>query len=287
MGVLSKLFGSNESKPKLLTPPWMLENMRSVSEAAKPSALSYLRSAGQPYPGQLSAPMSPLSQTGLGRLSDILSKGPVTENPLFKSAAEELQTTMTGGYDPFESEYYQGVRSGLMRELAEAKNRLAATSSARDRYASSGRNVGEARLEEGAMSTLAQVLGRLAEAERGRRLAAAGAVPGLLGFGQQAELTPVQAALTLGDFGRQLEQAELDRQLAEYQRQRGEMTNAVNALLGASTFQPEWYVPSYGLFGTPAGTRMMGNLMGGLGSVLGGLGSAIGGALSPLAGLFI
>lgn len=283
MGLLDSIFGKKETKPKLLTPPWMMANLRELSNAAMPQATSFLETAGQPYPGQLTAAMSPLSQSGLARLEDILGQPAASENPLFVSAVGELQKTLSGEYDPYESEYYDAVRSGLLRELSEAKDRLRASASARDVFSSSGRVAGEGELEETAMNSLAQVLGSLAEAERGRRLGAAGAVPGLLAYGQEASLQPVQAAMTLGDFPRQLEQQGLDRLLGEYARQRAEEMVPLDTAMAVNRYKPEYYQPTYGPspftqvmsgLGTLGGTGFGSNLFSGLGS---GLGSLLGG----------
>ncbi|MHC4621505.1 MAG: hypothetical protein ACYTEQ_27505, partial [Planctomycetota bacterium] len=126
--------------------------------------MSLLDRAGQPYPGQLSADMSPFSQQALQGAGDYFNSPLASQSNLFQGAAGQLSNmflTPEGEITPAKQAYYDAFRDNLLRELSDAKDRLGATTSARDKFYSTGRVAGEGKLEEGAFGDLAQTLAQL------------------------------------------------------------------------------------------------------------------------------
>jgi len=210
----------------------------SLAEAAKGGALERLSLAGTPYPGELTAPLSEFEQFGLESLNKYLSSRMPTETPLYGLAESELTKTLGEEYDPFTSEYYQAYRTNLERELQRAKDRLAATSSARDAFFGGGRLQQERELEESALGNIAQTLGAMQEAERARRL---GVVPQALEFmqyGEQAPLGRIAASQQYGALPREVEQTGLDAQYQEWIRQLTDLGIPLDTALALATYSP-------------------------------------------------
>jgi len=219
-----------------------------IAGAAKPGALKRIGLAGTEYQGPLVAALSEFEETGLAGLKDWLGGELPTEGVMYKSAADEILKTLAGEeYDPTKGEYYQAYRTGVMRELQEAKDRLAARASAGDKLFGGGRRAVEGELEESAVGDLALVLGQLAERERERRL---GAVPQALGLTQYEEAAPLArtaAALQYGELPREIEQMELDAEYMEWMRALNDMNIALDVATGFPTYQPTAGTPGGGL----------------------------------------
>jgi len=75
---------SSKTKVKTLAQPWQIQGQAELATQAKPPAYQRIQRAGQPYPGQLVAPMSAQEETSLSQLSrfqgDTAMGG---ENPLY------------------------------------------------------------------------------------------------------------------------------------------------------------------------------------------------------------
>lgn len=205
-----------------------------------------LEQAGEPYPGELVAPLSEYEQRGLDTLQKVLGMPMPSEERLFSAAKGELEKTLGGEeYDPIGGAYYQAYRNQVMRELQEAKDRLAARTSARDKFFGGGRIATEGELEEAAVGDLATILGQLFEAERSRRLGAVQPAMQLSALEQALPLERVQAAETLGAVPRTIEQAELDAAYNEWLRQTEELGLPLDVALALTTYQiPYLYKPS-------------------------------------------
>jgi len=243
---LKDLFKSEEIEPKTLESPWQTAFRKKLFEMAEPGALERIRRAGEPYTGELVAPLSEYEETGLGTLGKYLGSELPTESPLFKAATAEAEKTLSGeGYDPFKSEYYQAYRANMMRELQQAKDRLGSATSARDAFYGGGRIAETGRLEETAMGSIAEKLGSMYETERARRL---GAVPTALGLTQYAEEAPlgrVAAALQYGALPRNIEQMGLEAEEQEYLRQLTDLGLPLDVALAMGTYKPTTYMPTY------------------------------------------
>ena len=288
MGLSDFLFGKSEKlKPRILQEPYQIEGRKDIFEAAKPGALERIGKAGTAYPGDLTAALSEFEIKGLEDLGDFLHSPLPTESSLYKSARGELEKTLGGEeYDPAEGAYYQAYREAVKREITEAKDRLAARTSARDKFFGGGRIKGEADIEESGLGDLALVLGQLTERERERRLGSVPEAVGLLGFEEMTPLARVGASQEYGDLPRELEQLGLDREYAEWIRQLGDLGVPLDVALELAMYKPEYYYPLYShtegfLPGTPSGVSMQprggyGDA-GKVGSVLGALSSVFSG----------
>jgi len=210
---------SSKTKVKTLAQPWQIQGQAELATQAKPPAYQRIQRAGQPYPGQLVAPMSAQEETSLSQLSrfqgDTAMGG---ENPLYAAAEQEYLKTLGGQeYDPVAGEYYQAYRNAVMREIANATNALAARTSASDAFFGGGRLDQERQLQEAGVNMLAQELGRLYENERQRRMTAATQAPALAQARQGAALTQIEAGQVYGALPRAIEQLRADAEYMEWQ----------------------------------------------------------------------
>ena len=261
MGFLDTLFGStDELEPQDIRAPWLRDLFKDIGMASRSGALEALRKAGKPYGGRLSAGLSEFEEGAFESLRGYLDSPLVTENDLYQQGRGEVQQTLSGEYDPYEGEYYKAYQNALKQELREAKDRLAASTSARDEHFGGGRIAETGNLERDTQNTLAQILGGLFENERARRLATVPLATQMAQFEDLAPLSRIEAGLGLGGLPRQLEQGNLDRQYAEFQRQLGSLNIPLNTAFQASTYKPEMYYPLYsstpGLLGGPSGVGM-------------------------------
>lgn len=231
-----------------------------LAKAAEPGALKRIGLAGTEYKGPLIAALSEFEETGLAGLKDWLGGELPTEGVMYKSAADEILKTLSGEeYDPAKGEYYQAYRTGVMRELEEAKDRLAARASAGDKLFGGGRIATEGELEESAVGDLALVLGQLAERERERRLGAVGPALGLTQYEEAAPLARVAASQQFGELPRLIEQAEMDAEYQEWMRALNDLGIALDTATGLATYQPSYFLKTTG--GTKQWTQDVGTVL--------------------------
>jgi hypothetical protein len=147
---------------------------------------------------------------------------------------------MGDDYDPVGGTYYEAYKTAVMRELREAKDRLAASTAARgaEQYFGGGFMKEQGNLEEGVTNTLALELGRLFENERGRRLGAVPMAQDLLGFQEQAPLQRVAASQQYGSLP-------FEREYGEYLRQMQELGIPLEVAMNLITNKNEYYQPGY------------------------------------------
>ncbi|MHC4676117.1 MAG: hypothetical protein ACYTBZ_26805 [Planctomycetota bacterium] len=285
MGFLDSIFGREKKDAPIALEPGKIRDQQRLTGTALPLAESALGQFGQPFPGDLT---TPFERQGLQTLGDYLNSPLPTENPLFQGAAGELQKTFAGEYDPVGSTYYQAYRTGVMRELEEAKDRLAARTSASDKFFGGGRIATEGELEEQATNNLAVVLGQLFEGERDRRLQAVPLAQSLVGAGEAGVQGRIGASQAFGGL-------EFQREYGDYIRQMEELGIPLETAMQLATHKNEFYQPGYEpsnfeRFGMPilqAGAMGLGAGAGA--GALGSLGSSLGGGLanvfrgSPLA----
>jgi len=258
-----------------LEPAWQRELRKKLGEAAEPGALERIKSAGEAYPGELYTPMTDTELGGVSGLEQYLASPLTTESPLYQAGRSEIEKTLSGEYDPYEGEYYKAYKNNLMRELRDAKDRLAARTSARDQYFGGGRIKTEGRMEEGAMGDLAQVLGGLYEKERATRLATAPEAMRIAGLEERMPAERAQQALQFGAYLRNIQEAQRQAEMNEWLRQRSELGIPLEVATGMSMYKPDYYYqpPRSGLgWLAPALTGLgMAGGFGGLGESLTGL----------------
>jgi len=236
MSWLSDYFKRDKQEPPvLLQQPWQTSGQETLFGSAQPSATNLLQKAGSPYPGSLT---TPYEQQGLQALGGYLDQPLPTQDTLFGAARGELEKTLSDQYDPAGSAYYDAYRTAVLRELSQAKDRLAAETSSRDAYFGGGRIKETSELEEGAMGQLAQVLGQMFENERTRKLSAVPMAQDLLGFQEQAPLQRIAASQQYGSLP-------FEREYGEYIRQMQELGIPLNTAMSLLTYRPEYYQPGY------------------------------------------
>lgn len=223
MGFLGGWFDRPKTKVKPLEPfPGSREMMGGIAKEAEPGAFEALQMAREPPPIQKTAGMTGVEEMAYGGLQDYMTSPLPSESPLYQAGVGEYEKTLAGDYDPVGSTYYQAYRTAVMRELQEAKDRLAASTSARDKYFGGGRIETTGELEESAMGDLAMVLGQLTERERERKL---GVAPMAIEESIRGARLPAERAeigLGLGALPRELEELGFSREHAAYLQ---ELTN--------------------------------------------------------------
>lgn len=242
---LSSVFGGGSSKTKIIDPrsKEQKEAMSTLLPPATQKGLERIERAGEPYTGQFVAPMSSLEERGLGLLGGLLDRPLPQDTDLMGATRDQLEKTLTGEeYDPIGGAYYQAYRTQVMRELEEAKDRLAAETSARDKYFGGGRIATTGELEESALGDLAMVLGSLFENERVRRLDATQPAMQFSSVEEMLPLSRVEATQTYGGLPRSLEQMDLDAQYNEYIRQLNDLGIPLDVALGLATNQIPYMV---------------------------------------------
>lgn len=257
MGCFTKKEKVTKPKTEVIEFPDPMAGYRGeLAGAAKPGALERLELAGTPYQGPLTAALSEFEEAGLMGLGEYLQSPMGTEGELYTSAEDEILKTLQGeAYDPGSGPYYKAYRNQIMRELEEAKDRLAARASAGDKFFGGGRIATEGEMEESALGQLAVTLGGMAERERERRL---GAVPQALELTRYEEAAPVARMATAFQFGqlpRLIEQAEMDAEYQEWIRALSDLGIALDTATGLATYQPRAAVVSTGGYVTDGGQK--------------------------------
>jgi len=231
--------GGGVSGPQMT--PEQREALKQILPPATDKALTRIARAGQAYPGEFVAPLSEFEEFGLGALDRYLGSELPTQSNLFGAAKGRLEDVLSGEYDPFESQYYQSLRQNVLRELEESKDRLGAQTSARDKYFGGGRIETEGELEEQALGSLAQQLGAMYERERAEAIPQA---MKLMAFEESMPLQRMQAAFGYGSLPRTMEQAQLEAERQEWQRQLEDLNLPVQVATGLTTYQPSYLYQS-------------------------------------------
>lgn len=198
---------------------------------------------------------------------------------LYGAAQSELMKTLTGGYDPYTSDYYKSAREGALREEQSAVNRLRRGAQLGGMMYSTPRIEAEGKTVAQTQNNLANILGQLSLQERQNRL---NAVPTAMSTGQQISNMPIenmQAIMSVSPVLKALEEEPLqyaqqqfmNEQLFPYQYQLPVAQSLLN-------YAP-WYYPQYGQTG--GGYGQLGS---GVGSLLGGLVGSIFPGIGTMAG---
>jgi len=241
MSWLSDFVGGSKTEIKRLDPyKGSPKDMAKLAGVAMPGAEEALRFAGEPPPIQKTAGMSDVEQTAYGGLQDYMTSPLASQDPMYQAGRGEIEKTLADDYDPVGSTYYQAYRTAVMRELEEAKDRIAASTSARDKYFGGGRIETGGELEESAVGDLAMVLGQLQERERERKL---GVAPmAMEGAIREAEM-PADRARTgfeLGALPRQLEELGYSREHAAYIQEMVNLGIPLQTAIALMTSKPEF-----------------------------------------------
>jgi hypothetical protein len=193
---------------------------------------------GEPYTGQLSAPMDTYQNQGMTFLQNYLNQAMQPgANAVTDAAGKQITDTINGAYDPSTSPFYKATRDATMVEQQDAKNQLNQGLGARGKYFSSEALNENQQLGTRTTNFLNQTLTGLAEQERQNKLTAAGMAPAVSAAQTRQAMAPIAAATTFGAIPQELQQADLERQYQEFVRQRGEKALPLQAAEGAYSNQ--------------------------------------------------
>jgi hypothetical protein len=304
MGFGDFLFGGTDKlKPSDIRSPQQIASFNTLTEESGKKAADFLRTAGDPFPSGLVNPTDPTAfQKDLfAQIPGLFSQGDFTKNPLFQQSVDVLSRTAEG-FDPFKDKRLIAFQDQLKNELKNAKDRIAARTSAQDRFTSSGRLAEEGQVEEQGLRDIGSLAAQLENQSRQQAIAAASQLPNLASLMQNAPLEFLQQGLQFGDIPRQFDENTRIAQLNDLLRQRGELASTVGPALQTSSFSPplafDVFSSTPGLLGGPSGISnqpgggvnrnvqiaqaSLGALAGGMGG--GGLGGAVGGGLGASGG---
>jgi hypothetical protein len=221
-------------------------------------------------PTQGTAGLSQLEQQGLqqfGGLAGLDTAG------VAQSALGNLQQTLSGGFDPRTSDFFQGFRQEAQRLKGEG-----ISDALRRSQRLTGAPAGRAQRAAGEVAgradeSILQTLGGLFNQERGRQF-------GAIGMGLNAPGQIGSQLLGAGALPRGIEQQILNAQFN--QRNQGisnqfQQAGIANSLLNQTRFSFTPGTEGSSLFQDIAGVAGIATGLGGLGAVAGGLGAAAGG----------
>lgn len=227
---------------------------------------------GKTYPGELVAPMSEPEQKSQAYLEQYASGTPSTTRQLGK---QEIESTLSGEYDPSKSPYYQAVKAEMARNLEDTQKSIADMAAGGGRYWT-GARLGEQReAQTDYLSSLNTFLGQLAESERDKKLQV---LPQALQYATEEEQEPLRKTAALQEFGalpRTIQQA-IDQALYnEYLRTEQDYPLAIAQLAagvqqaplyGQVGYSPSMFSqlasPLLSSFGSQAGTTLASKLFG-------------------------
>ena len=188
---------------------------------------------GQPYGGQLSAPISGFETQGLGNLQRYLDQPDTTD--LLPAAGQNVLQTLTGGFDPYNSKFFQAARDAALYNRQQAVDLTNRDLAGQNRFFSSERvnKIGDINAQTS--NFLNQVLADLSEKERDRQISVLPQAQSLDREIMTAPLRKATAATTVGALPRELGQADLERSYQEFSRQRQEAALPLQAAGGFPT----------------------------------------------------
>lgn len=276
MGFFDSIFGGGEEIQPVTVDP------RSAQRAGTDRfLLNFLKKYGsqyQPgkaYAGQMSAPMSGFEGRGLDEfLNQFLNQPDASAQT--GDVRSMLNKTITGGFDPNNSPYYQALRDTAGYNRKQAITQSKADAGARGQFFSQGQLKKEGDINAQTQIGLNQALAQLADQERGRQMSAVSPALGLEQYLSSMPLSKASAATTIGALPRELQQADLERLYQDFLRQQGELGQTINAASGVSNIQTQQRAPAYGpsifeKFIAPVMSSVIPGLMSGGTSFLSGL----------------
>lgn len=230
-------------------------------QQASSIALQAASAPFKPYEGERFAPY-PYKQNLASSLESYMNRG---TSPLLDLASGEYSKTLSGDYNPFESDYYKATKTGALQNEQEAINRFKAAQNIRGMFNSAGTDKGTANIITNTTNQLNTLAGQLAEAERARRLQAATPAASLAQLISRQPLDTASAISSISPILKSIEQEPLDFKYAELLREQAQQQQqgALAAqLVGA--LSPTYRYPAYT---TPTNNSgLMGLIGGGLGT---------------------
>jgi len=222
----------------------------------------------EPYTGQLVAPSTEQEKQSLNYLNKYVTQAPSEQTTL---AQNEIKKTLTGGYDPTTSPYYQAMKAEAARNLQDSLNTISSEAAGGGRYWTGARLGQQREAATDIGNKLNIILGQLSENERQNRLTAAQQAQSL---GEAQTILPLQQAAALQSLGaleRNISQASDEAAYNEWLRQQNYPLSIAQLASGLATYEPTYAQTGY------SGGNWLSSLLGNSG-----FGSAIGSAATNL-----
>ena len=159
---MSKLFESKKTTPEVAV---VADPYKGIRDKVTRWLEGQVGQPGPSYPGEVTAPMSTQEEQSLGWLKDYTDAGPSETRTL---AQNEVKKTLTGGYDPTTSPYYQAVKAEAAQNLKDTQKGIADEAAGGGRYWSGARLGVQGRATTDTTNKLNEVIGSLADQERNR-----------------------------------------------------------------------------------------------------------------------
>lgn len=150
---------------------------------------------GPVYSGERTAPMTAQEQGSLDKVDEYAKTG---YGDTFKAGAKQIQDTLSGGYDPASSPYYQAVKAQAAQNLQKTKAGIASDAAGSGRYFAGSRIKQQGNAATQSELGLQTVLGQQAENERQRQISV---LPQAMAYGQAEQQLPLQQATALQSLG--------------------------------------------------------------------------------------
>lgn len=198
---MSGLFSSKKTTPEVAV---LADPYKNVRESVNSWVTSNMGQPGPQYSGQFVAPESELEKASLPYLQAYGARD--TSKP-YAASREMLEKTLTGGYDPTKSPYYQAVKAEAQRNLEDTQKGIASDAAGGGRYWTGARLQEQGRAGTDVANNLNTILGQLAENERQREMQAA---PMAAELGTQEGQEPLKTAAAYQEYGalpREIQQA--------------------------------------------------------------------------------
>lgn len=193
-------------------------NIKRMNKATADWVEKYLPNTipGLNYGGAFTAPMTSQEKLGMGWLDKYLTED--TSKGLTGAASDNIMKTLTGGFDPYKSDYYKAFRDATMLENRDAMDALKRDAASRNKYFSSELLESQSNLGAKTAATLNQFMTGMAESERGRQMQAIPLAQDLA----QEPLRRAQAGAVYGGLPRTIANLDLEKRYQDFVRQQEE-----------------------------------------------------------------
>jgi len=156
---------------------------------------SQIGKPAEQYKGEMVSGMSPYEKESLKWLTSYGSQVP---SVLRTTASSEIQKSLTGGYDPTTSPYYQAVKAEAARNLQDVQKGVADEAAGGGRYWTGARLKVQGEEAGKTANYLNQLLAQQAENERQRQISV---LPYAQSFAEAEEQAPLQKATAMQTLG--------------------------------------------------------------------------------------
>jgi hypothetical protein len=163
-------------------------------------------------------------------------------------AQDEIRKTLTGGYDPSTSPYYQSVKAEAARNLADTNQNIASNAAGGGRYWSGARLGEQGKAATDTALGLNRVLGELSENERGRMMSVLPQAERMGAAEEGKDLQTADALQRYGGLGREntnaMNQASYEEWLRATQQRPMEMAQLAAGIQQAPMYGENTKTPS-------------------------------------------